>query len=93
MLDELRVSPTACPSCETELKVFLKANWVYTVLSCSLGLVVAYFQGYESIVCAFWALFYAMVILLAIKFYRWELHLPIKIVEKPDLSLFPKDMS
>jgi O-antigen/teichoic acid export membrane protein len=88
-VDELRVSPTVCPRCKTELQVFLKANWVYTVVSLTIGVVVAYLQGHESIILGIWALFYGMVILLVIKIYRWELHLPIKVVEKPDYRLFP----
>jgi len=73
--------------------VFLKANWVYTVVSCTIGVLVAYLQGHESIILGIWALFYAMVILLVIKIYRWELHLPIKVVEKPDYRLFPTNIS
>jgi len=72
------------------LQVFFKAGWVYTVVSCTIGVVVAYLQGYESIILGLLALFYAMVILLVVTIYRWELHLPIKVVEKPDLSLFSR---
>jgi hypothetical protein len=92
-VDELRVSPTVCPSCETELKVFYKANWVYPAASYTIGVVLAYLQGLESIILGICALFYGTVILGVITTYRWELHLPIKVVEKPDLSLFPKDTS
>ena len=92
-VDELRVSPTACPSCKTELQVFFKAGWVYTVVSCATGVVVAYLQGYESIILAILSLFYAMLILLVVTIYRWELHLPIRVVEKPDYRLFPTDSS
>ena len=90
---ELRVSPTACLSCKTELQVFFKAGWVYTVVSYTIGVVVAYLRGNESIILGIWALVYGTVILGVITIYRWELHLPIKVVEKPDLSLFPKDTS
>lgn len=93
IVENLRADPIVCPACKTELQVFFKAGWVYTVVSCTIGVVVAYFQGHESIILAIWALFYAMVILGSIMIYRWELHLPIKVVERPDLSLFPKDTS
>lgn len=92
-VDELRVSPTVCRSCETELKVLFKAGWVYTVVSCTIGVVLAYLQGLESIILGICGLFYGLVVLGVITTYRWELHLPIKVVEKPDLSLFPKDTS
>ncbi len=88
---ELRISPTVCPSCKTELQVFLKANWVYTVVSLTIGVVVAYLQGHESIILGMWALFYGMVILLVIKIYRWQLHLPIRIVEVPDCRFWRAD--
>lgn len=91
--EDLRVNPTVCPACKAELHVCLKANWAYTVVSLTVGVVIAYLQGHESIILALWALFYGMVILVAIKIYRWELHLPIKVVKKPDLSLFPRDAS
>lgn len=85
---DLRVSPIICPGCKTELQVFLKSNWAHTVVSLAIGVLVAYLQGLESIIFGICALFYGMVILLAIKFYRWQLHLPIKIVEKPDQGMF-----
>ena len=91
--DELRASPAVCPCCKTELQVFLKANWVYAAVSLTLGVVVAYLQGQESIILAILALFYGVVILGAITIYRWELHLPIKIVEKTDHRLFPTNTS
>lgn len=72
--------------------MILKANWVYTVVSLTVGGLVAYLQGRESIILALWALFYGMMILLLIKFYRWELHLPVKVVEKPDYGMFPTDI-
>ena len=80
---------TVCPGCKTELQIFLKANWAYTVASLTIGVVVAYLRGHESIVLGIWALFYGMVVLLLIKVYRWELHLPIKIVEVPNCSFWP----
>ena len=91
--DELRVSPAVCPRCKTELHVLIKANWVYTVISLTIGVVVAYLQGLESIILVILALGYGMVILALIKIYRWELHLPIKVVEKPDYRLFPTNTS
>lgn len=90
-VDELRVSPTVCPSCKAELQVFHKANWVYAVVSLTIGVVVAYLQGHESIILGIWALVYGTVIIAVIKIYRWELHLPIRVVEKPDYRLFPTD--
>lgn len=92
-VDNLRVSPTVCPRCKTELKVLYKAGWMYTVVSLTIGVVLAYLQGEESIILGLCALFYGAVILGVITTYRWELHFPIKVVEKPDLSLFPKDTS
>jgi hypothetical protein len=92
-VDELRVSPTVCPGCKTELQVLLKANWAYPVVSYTIGVVVAYLQGYESIILGILALFYGTVIFGSITIYRWALHLPIKVVEKPDYRLFPKDTS
>lgn len=89
--DELRVSPTVCPCCKAELQVFLKANWAYTVVSFTIGVVIAYLQGRESIILGMWALVYGTVILALIKIYRWDLHLPIKIVEKPD-AMFRTDI-
>ncbi len=83
-VNELRVRPTVCPSCKTELQVFLKANWVYPVVSYTIGVVVAYLQGYESIILGISALFYGTVIFGSIAIYRWEFHLPIRIAEVPD---------
>jgi hypothetical protein len=91
--DELRVNPTVCPRCKTELQVLIRANWVYTVASFTIGVLVAYFQGLESIILGMLALVYGTVILASIKFYRWELHLPIKIAEKNNYRLFPTDTS
>lgn len=91
--DELRISPTVCPCCKTELQVLLRANWVYPLVSYTVGIVVAYLQGHESIILGIWALFYGTVIFGSITVYRWELHLPIKVVEKPDYRLFPTDTS
>lgn len=90
-VDELRVMEAVCPLCKTELQVLIKANWVYTVVSLSAGVAIAYLRGNESIILAIWAMIYGVVILGAIKIYRWELHLPIKIVQKPDYRLFPTD--
>ena len=91
--DELRASPAVCPCCKTDLKVFLKANWVYAAVSLTLGILVAYLQGQESIIFGILALVYGTVIIAVIKIYRWELHLPVKVVEKPDYRLFPTDTS
>ena len=85
--DELRVNPPICPGCKTELQVLIKANWVYAVFSVAAASLIASLQGYGSIVFAFWVLIYGTIILGLIKFYRWELHLPIKIVAVPDCSL------
>ena len=82
-----------CPGCKTELRVLLKAGWAYTLVSLTAGVAIAYLRGNESIILAIMALFYGVVILGAIKIYRWELHLPIKIVKKPDYRLFPTDPS
>lgn len=82
-----------CPACKAELRVVLKANWAYTVVSLAAGVVIAYLRGNESIILAMWAMVYGVVILGAIKIYRWELHLPIKVVEKPDYRLFRTDPS
>jgi hypothetical protein len=67
-----------------ELQVLIRWQWIYLVLSAAVGAMIAYAQGYASIVLAFWALIYTAVILFIIMFYRWELHLPIKIIELPD---------
>jgi hypothetical protein len=91
--EELRVEPPICPTCKAKLQVLIKANWIYAVLSLTAASGIAKVQGYQSIVFAFWVLIYATIILFLIKFYRWELHLPIKVVEKPDYRLFPKDIS
>lgn len=90
-MDELRVMEAVCPLCKTELQVLIKANWAYTVVSLIAGVAIAYLRGNESIILAIWAMVYGVVILGAIKIYRWELHLPIKIVQKPDYRLFPTD--
>ena len=82
-----------CPACKAELRVFLKANWAYTVVSLAAGVVIAYLRDNESIILAIWAMVYGVVILGAIKIYRWELHLPIEVVEKPDYRLFRTDPS
>ena len=89
-VEELRASPTVCPSCKTELQVFLKANWVYPVVSYTIGVVSITFKATRAL---FWsgALFYGTVIFGSITVYRWVLHLPIKVVEKPDYRLFPTD--
>jgi hypothetical protein len=71
--------------------VLIKANWVYAVLSVAVASIIAGLQGYESIVFAFWVLIYGTIVLFLIKFYRWELHLPIKIVAVPNCQLWPKD--
>ncbi len=92
-VDDLRVMKGVCPACKAELQVFLKVGWAYTVVSLAAGVVIAYLQGHESIILAIWALFYGVVILCAITIYRWELHLPIKVVEKTDYRLFPTDPS
>jgi hypothetical protein len=89
--DELRVSPPICPGCKTELQVLIKANWVYAVISVAVALLTASHQGYKSIVFAFWVLVYGTIILGLIKFYRWELHLPVEIIAVHDLRLWPKD--
>jgi hypothetical protein len=88
---ELRVNPPICPGCKTKLQVLIKANWVYAVLSIAVASLIASLQGYGSIVFAFWVLIYGTIILFLIKFYRWELHLPIKIVAVPDCQLWPRD--
>ena len=90
---ELRLMELACPACKAELQVLLKANWAYTVVSLTAGIAIAYFRGNESIILAIWAMVYGVVILGAIKIYRWDLHLPIRIVEKPDYRLFRTDSS
>jgi hypothetical protein len=92
-VDELRVSPVVCSCCKTELRVLIKANWAYTVVSFTIGVAIAYLQGRESIILAIWALVYGTVILALTKIYRWDLHLPIKVIEKPDYRLFPTDTS
>jgi uncharacterized protein (DUF983 family) len=89
--DELSVNPPICPTCKAELQVLIKANWVYAVLSVAVASIIAGLQGYESIVFAFWVLIYGTIVLFLIKFYRWELHLPIKIVAVPNCQLWPKD--
>ena len=89
--EELRANPPVCPSCKAKLQVVIKANWIYAVLSLGLAWVIASSRGYESIVLAFWALIYGTVILAVIMFYRWELHLPIRILEVPDCQLWPTD--
>ena len=86
--DELRVSPTLCPGCKTELQVLIKANGVYAVVSLTIGTLVAYLQGHESIIFGLSVLVYGTVILALIKIYRWELHLPIRIVEIPDCRMW-----
>ena len=82
--EELRVDLALCPHCKTELHVFLKAGWLYAAASYTIGVVIAYLQGHESIILGVWGLVYGTVILALITFNRWELHLPIKVVEKPD---------
>lgn len=89
--DELRVDPLICPACKTTLQVYIKANWIYTILSFALAWVIASRQGYESIVFGFWVLIYTVIILFFIMFYRWVLHLPIRIVEVPNAQLWPTD--
>jgi|ERR1019366_3356887 hypothetical protein len=89
--DELRVDPLVCPACKARLQVLIKAEWTYTVLSFAVALVIGCFQRYESIVFGFWVLIYAAIILLIIKIYRWELHLPIKIAEVPNYQLQSTD--
>ena len=89
--DELRVNPPICPGCTTKLQVVIKAEWIYTILSFALALIIATLQGYESIIFAFWVLVYGTIILFLIKFYRWELHLPIRIIAMPDSQLWPRD--
>ena len=89
--DELRINPPVCPGCKTTLQVLIKAEWAYTVLSFAVALVIGCFQRYESIVFGFWVLIYAAITLLIIKIYRWELHLPIKIVEVPNYQLQSTD--
>ncbi len=54
-----------------------------------LAWLIAGFQGYKSIVLAFWVLIYGVIILFFVMFYRWELHLPIKIIAVPDCRLWP----
>ena len=61
------------------------------MIAAAVAVVIGKLQGYESIVFAFWGLIYWTVILFVIKFCRWELHLPIKIVTIPDCRLCPKD--
>jgi len=85
--EELLVDPPICPTCKAKLQVLIRANWVYAVLSVAVASVIASVQGYQSIVFAFWVLIYATIILFLIKFYRWELHLPIRIMEVPDCQL------
>jgi len=92
-VNDLRVMEVVCPLCKTELQVLIKANWVYTVVSLTAGVAIAHLRGNESIILAIWAMVYGVVLLGAIKIYRWELHLPIKIVKKPDYRLFPTDPS
>ena len=89
--EELRINRPVCPSCKTELQVLLKGNWIYGVLSFAVAALIAHLQGYQSIIFAFWVLIYATIILFFIKFYRWELHLPIRIVPVPDCRLWRSD--
>lgn len=89
--EDLRVNAPICPRCKTTLQVIIKVEWLYTILSFALAWVIASHQGYQSIVFAFWVLIYAAIILFMIKFYRWELHLPIKIVAVPDCQLWSRD--
>jgi hypothetical protein len=91
--DDLRVAPPTCPTCKTKLQVVIKAEWTYTILSLVLALAVAGIQGHESIGLGFWVLIYAMIILFIIKFYRWELHLPMKILEVPNYQMWSSDTS
>jgi hypothetical protein len=82
--DDLRRNPVICPGCKTKLQVLIKANWIYAILAVTIASVLARLQGYDSIIFAFWVLIYATGILFLIKFYRWEFHLPIKIVTVPN---------
>jgi len=91
-VDELRVNRLICPGCKTELRALIKANWVYAVLAVAVASLIAYLQGYQSIIFAFWALIYGVVILALIKFFRWELHLPITIVAVLESSVVPRDI-
>lgn len=91
-VDELRIIPAICPVCKAQLQVLIKANWIYMVLSIAIACAIAGIQGYKSIVFVFWVLIYGTVILFIIKFYRWELHLPIKVIAVPDCELWPTKM-
>jgi hypothetical protein len=90
-VDELRADPVICPSCKAKLQVSLKGNWMYTALSVALASVTASLQNYASIAFGFWVLIYSAIILFLIKFYRWELHLPIRLIAVPDYRLWPED--
>lgn len=85
--NQLRVYPLICPHCETKLQVHLKANWAYTVLSLAIASLVACLKGYQSIDFIFWTVMYAAAVIFLIKYYRWELHLPIELVVVPDLRI------
>lgn len=87
-VEELSPIPASCPVCNVELRVVLKAEWVYTALAVAVGAALAALQGAASIVFAFKTLMYTAVVLMLIKLNRWELHLPIKILPVPDYRLW-----
>jgi hypothetical protein len=89
--DDLRGDPLICPSRKTRLQVIIKANWVYAVHSLAIASIVARLQGHDNVVFAFRVLIYGTAILFVIKFYRWELHLPVKIMTVPDARRWPRD--
>ena len=89
--DDLRVDPVICPGCKTRLQVLIRANWVYAIVSVAIAALVARLQGYDSVSFALWVLIYGTAVLFVIKFYRWELHLPVKIVTVPNSRLWPTD--
>ena len=89
--DDLRADPLVCPTCKAQLKVYLKANWAYTVLSYAIAVVITMAEGYDSLAFAFRVLIYGTIILFLIKYCRWELHLPIRLLTVLDCRFWSED--
>jgi len=78
--EEVQAVPFNCPSCETELTVRHKGNWLYAVTSFACAWLVAYEQRLESVMFAGGLLIYWAVAGVAIKALAWPLGLPVKLV-------------
>jgi hypothetical protein len=60
--------------------MMLKGHWAYVFVTAAIAFLIAYLQGLESIVFAFYFLIYLGLAVVAILYLSWPLALPKKFV-------------